>query len=160
MKFGLRKPSLKKRISARTSVKRLVRHKMGLKAPKGMGIVTNPKKAIYNKVYNKTSFSIDDVIKKGKSSRKKDQSKSRTSSSKKEVDYITEKINNKSYRRNFCTKGEIICKKCNSDSWAIVTNKVFFTVYETFYCEKCHEIGATLKKEKGESNDDFLKRLF
>lgn len=63
MKFGIRTPSLKKRISARTSWKRVVRHSMGLKAPRGMGIVTNPKKALYNKVYNKTSVSVDRLLK-------------------------------------------------------------------------------------------------
>lgn len=55
MKFGFRVPSIKKRIAARTSVKRFVRHSMGLKAPRGAGWLTNPKKAAYNKVYNKTS---------------------------------------------------------------------------------------------------------
>lgn len=59
MKFGLRTPSLKKRISARTSLKRYARHSLGLKAPRGFGIFTNPKKAIYNWVYNRTSVSID-----------------------------------------------------------------------------------------------------
>ena len=55
MKFGFRIPSLSKRIAARTSVKRLVRHNLGVKAPQGGGWVTDPKKALYNKVYNKTS---------------------------------------------------------------------------------------------------------
>ena len=55
MKFGFRIPSLTKRIAARTSLKRVVRHNLGLKAPKGMGWITDPKKAMYNKVYNKTS---------------------------------------------------------------------------------------------------------
>lgn len=55
MKFGFRTPSIKKRIAARTSVKRVVRQNMGLKAPKGLGWLTDPKKAAYNKVYNKTS---------------------------------------------------------------------------------------------------------
>ncbi|MFN4768468.1 MAG: hypothetical protein ACK5JL_00355 [Candidatus Kapaibacterium sp.] len=55
MKFGFRVPSIKKRIAARTSVKRFVRHSMGLKAPRGAGWLTNPKKAAYNRVYNKTS---------------------------------------------------------------------------------------------------------
>ena len=55
MKFGFRVPSLTKRIAARTSLKRVVRHNLGLKAPKGMGWITDPKKAMYNKVYNKTS---------------------------------------------------------------------------------------------------------
>lgn len=63
MKFGIRKPSLKKSIAARTSVKRIARHSLGLKAPRGFGWFTNPKKALYNKVYNKTSFSIFDIFK-------------------------------------------------------------------------------------------------
>ncbi|MGI6585006.1 MAG: hypothetical protein GX301_05965 [Gracilibacteraceae bacterium] len=63
MKFGIRKPSLKKSIAARTSVKRYARHSLGLKAPRGFGWFTNPKKALYNKVYNKTSFSIFDIFK-------------------------------------------------------------------------------------------------
>jgi len=55
MKFGFRKPSLKKRIAARTSLKRVVRHSLGFKAPRGFGWLTDPKKAAYNTVYNKTS---------------------------------------------------------------------------------------------------------
>jgi len=55
MKFGFRIPSLTKRIAARTSLKRVIRHNLGFKAPKGFGWFTNPKKAAYNKVYNKTS---------------------------------------------------------------------------------------------------------
>lgn len=55
MKFGIRTPSLTKRIAARTSLKRYVRHSLGLKAPRGWGWLTNPKKAAYNRVYNRTS---------------------------------------------------------------------------------------------------------
>lgn len=55
MKFGFRIPSITKRIAARTSVKRVIRHNLGFKAPRGMGWITDPKKALYNKVYNKTS---------------------------------------------------------------------------------------------------------
>lgn len=66
MKFGMRKPSLKKSIKARTtgkikrSVKKAVVPGYG---KKGMGWIKNPKKAAYNKVYNKTSFSIMDLLK-------------------------------------------------------------------------------------------------
>lgn len=56
MKFGFRTPSLKKRFAARTSAKRFVAHKLGFKAPPGGGLLTNPKKAIYNKVYSKTTI--------------------------------------------------------------------------------------------------------
>ena len=55
MKIGFRIPNLNKKIAARTSLSRLVRHNLGVKAPRGMGWITNPKKAAYNKVYNKTS---------------------------------------------------------------------------------------------------------
>ena len=55
MKIGFRTPSLSKRIAARTSLKRIVRHNLGIKAPRGYGWITNPKKYAYNKVYNKTS---------------------------------------------------------------------------------------------------------
>ena len=51
-----RVPSLNKRISARTSLKRVVRHNLGLKAPRGWGWLTNPKRAVYNRVYNRTSI--------------------------------------------------------------------------------------------------------
>jgi len=63
MKFGIRKPSLKRRISARTSWKRYARHSLKLKAPRGAGWITNPKKALYNRVYNRTSISVDRLIK-------------------------------------------------------------------------------------------------
>ena len=63
MKFGMRKQSIKKSIAARTSVKRYIRHSLGVKAPRGWGWITNPKKALYNKVYRKTSFSIFDIFK-------------------------------------------------------------------------------------------------
>lgn len=43
MKIGFLIPSLKKRISARTSWKRVVRHNLGLKAPRGYGWMTSPR---------------------------------------------------------------------------------------------------------------------
>jgi hypothetical protein len=64
MKIGLRKPSLKKMFAARTSPKRFIRQNLGVKAPSGFGWLTNPKKALYNRIYNRTTFSICDVLKK------------------------------------------------------------------------------------------------
>lgn len=66
MKFGIRKPSVKRRIKARTtgrakrSVKRAVNPVYG---KKGMGWVNNPKKAAYNKVYNKTTVDSTKALK-------------------------------------------------------------------------------------------------
>lgn len=62
MKFGMRTPSLRKRISARTSPARFVRHSLGFKAPRGYGWITNPKRAAYNRVYNRTTFKADGLI--------------------------------------------------------------------------------------------------
>lgn len=62
MKFGVRKPSLRKSIAARTSPKRIIKQSLGLKAPRGAGWITNPKKAAYNRVYNRTTVSVGGVI--------------------------------------------------------------------------------------------------
>ena len=66
MKFGMRKPSIKKSLKARTTgkLKRSVKKAVipGY-AKKGMGWIKNPKKAAYNKIYKKTSFSIFDLFK-------------------------------------------------------------------------------------------------
>jgi hypothetical protein len=64
MKFGMRRPSLRKSFAARTSLKRVIRHSIGLKAPRGYGILTNPKKALYNHIYSRTTFSWKDLFKK------------------------------------------------------------------------------------------------
>lgn len=55
MKFRVRRPSVRKRIAARTSVKRYVRHSLGLKAPRGWGWLTNPRRAAYNRMYYRTT---------------------------------------------------------------------------------------------------------
>ena len=50
VRFDFKVPSITKRLAARTSVKRLVRNKPGLRAPRDWGWGTNPKKAAYNRV--------------------------------------------------------------------------------------------------------------
>ena len=66
MKFGIRTPSLKKSLKARTTgkLKRSIKKSLlpGY-GKKGAGWVKNPKKAAYNKIYNKTSKSIFDLFK-------------------------------------------------------------------------------------------------
>lgn len=64
MKYGMRKPSLRKSIAARTSTKRMVRNALGLKAPRGYGWLTNPKRAAYNRAYNRTTFSFWSMLRK------------------------------------------------------------------------------------------------
>jgi len=55
MKIGFRIPNLNKRIAARTSIKRIIRHNLSFKAPRGWGWLTDPRKAAYYRVYNRTS---------------------------------------------------------------------------------------------------------
>lgn len=65
MKIGFRKPSIKKSIKARTTgkIKRKVKKAVNpFYGKKGMGYINDPKKAVYNKVYNKTTFGTTDVI--------------------------------------------------------------------------------------------------
>lgn len=62
MKFGIRTPSLKKSIAARTSVKRKVKNSLGLRAPRGWGWLTNPKRAAYNRIYTRTTFSLWSIL--------------------------------------------------------------------------------------------------
>ena len=66
MKLGARKPNLKKSLKARTTGKAKRAIKKALipgYGEKGTGLIKDPKKAVYNKVYNKTSFSIFDLFK-------------------------------------------------------------------------------------------------
>lgn len=66
MKFGMRTPSLKKSIGARTTGKAKRAIKKAIipgYGKKGMGWLRDPKKAAYNKVYRKTTFGLKDLFK-------------------------------------------------------------------------------------------------
>ena len=66
MKFGFRTPSLKRSISARTTgrakraIKRAIIPGYGRR---GIGLLTNPKKSLYNRVYRRTTCGLGDVLK-------------------------------------------------------------------------------------------------
>lgn len=62
MKLGPRKPSIKKSLKARTTgrAKRAVKKAIiPTYGKKGTGWIKNPKKAAYNKVYNKTTYGVN-----------------------------------------------------------------------------------------------------
>lgn len=66
MKVGIRKPSIKKSISARTTGKvkrKLKRLTNPLYGKKGMGFIKNPGKAIKGKIYRKTTISAKGAAK-------------------------------------------------------------------------------------------------
>ena len=66
MKFGMRTPSPMRSFKARITGKWKRQAKKALipgYGRKGMGWIRNPRKAMYNKIYRKTTFSIWDLFK-------------------------------------------------------------------------------------------------
>lgn len=66
MKFGMRTPSIKLSIKARTTgrMKRAGKSSINpLYGKKDMGWIRDPKRAAYNKIYKKTTFSFWDLFK-------------------------------------------------------------------------------------------------
>lgn len=64
MKFGIRTPNIKSSVKARTTgrLKRAAKRAVNpMYGKKGMGLVNDPKKAVYNKVYNRTSVGVGDL---------------------------------------------------------------------------------------------------
>ena len=65
MRIGMRKPSVKRMIKARTTdrakraVKRAVIPGYG---KRGMGFVKNPKRAVKGAIYRRTTFSVWDLV--------------------------------------------------------------------------------------------------
>ena len=65
MKIGMRKPSPMKSLKARTTGKwkrQVKRSIIPFYGQKGTGIFKDPKRAIYNKIYHRTTFSIFDLL--------------------------------------------------------------------------------------------------
>ena len=71
MRSIIRKPSIRKSVSSRTTA-RVTRTVRKLSNPtygmKGTGYIKDPGKAVYNKIYNKTSYGVRDLMQTGSSS--------------------------------------------------------------------------------------------
>lgn len=83
----MRTPSLKKSLKARTTSKWKRQIKKAVipgYGQKGIGWIKNPKKAMYNKVYRKTTFGLSDII---KSSKKKNSAKFKKNAVRQSKDY-------------------------------------------------------------------------
>lgn len=66
MKIGIRKPSIKKAVKAKTigKAKRAAKKAVNpLYGKKGSGLVKDPKRAVKNKVYKKTTVGVKDILK-------------------------------------------------------------------------------------------------
>lgn len=97
MKIGMRKPNLTRSLKARTTSKWKRQAKKAIVpgyGNKGMGWVKNPKKAMYNKVYHKTTFGLSDLFK---------SSKERAKNNKKPLQYDSSRqhTSNKNKRGSF-----------------------------------------------------------
>lgn len=82
MKVGFRTPSIKRSIKARTTgrAKRAIKKSVNpLYGKKGMGYIKDPKRAVKQKIYHKTTFGVSDIAKTAKSSNKNTSSKKTTS---------------------------------------------------------------------------------
>lgn len=87
MKIGIRKPSLKRSLKARTTSKWKRQMKKAVipgYGQKGIGWIKNPKKALYNKIYHKTTFGLSDIV---KSSKKKSSTKVKKKAIRQSKDY-------------------------------------------------------------------------
>lgn len=65
MKMGIRKPSVKKSIKARTTgkVKRSIKRSINpLYGKKGMGFVKDPKRSVKNAIYHRTTIGVGDIV--------------------------------------------------------------------------------------------------
>ena len=120
MKFGFRTPSLKRRIAARTSWKRMVRHSMGLKAPRGMGVFTNPKKAIYNRVYSRTTVGLDNLVRTGERS----------------ISKAKDPLDGQKLSLTTHEDGSINCPRCDTNMGQPVTKGVFIR-RQVYICPNC-----------------------
>lgn len=66
MNIGIRKPSIKKSVKAMTTgkAKREVKKAVNpLYGKKGVGLAKNPKRAVKNAVYKKTTVGVKDLLK-------------------------------------------------------------------------------------------------
>lgn len=96
MKFGLRQPSFKKSLKARTTGKAKRKIKKSLipgYGKKGTGMFKDPKKSVYNKVYNKTTFRVAPSIFGATRSSKKKQTTSKESNDSIVTHYVFDEDN-------------------------------------------------------------------
>lgn len=146
MKFGVRTPSIKKSIKSRTTgkLKRTVKKTIVPEyGKKGMGWLTDPKKAAYNKVYNKTSIGVADLISGGNNTKG-----SRKNRSYQEQNIIIDKLNHDLQIMNESAK--IMQSTSSPDT--------FFERYD-LYLTKLHVLADAEKSGINFEGDSPVKKL-
>lgn len=60
--FGPRRPSLMRALGMTFGLKQRLVHSLGIKMPRGLGWLRSPRRAAYNAVYSRTSFSLAELL--------------------------------------------------------------------------------------------------
>lgn len=181
MKIGIRTPSIKKSFKARTTgkLKRAVKRTYNpIYGEKGAGIVNNPKKAIYNKVYSKVTVDSLESLKK--------ENKQKDKTNKNEIELINniqEKINSvnnatiSSFKYKYPSKEELLksipkekqvkhfdkeahCCICNKDL-GIKTFRSRWQLIDGWLCNDCVKLAGGLGnlKFKGDTVETIKQRI-
>lgn len=159
MKFGPRKPSLKKSLKARTTGK-LKREVKKAVIPgygkKGMGWIKNPKKAAYNKVYHKTTFSVLPPVASTPSKPKKKTGSSGTHrqtaahQNKPQSDPILQRSRSVmkicKYCQSTCDDTATVCPSCGAKEFKYQCENCGNVFDDGLYCQKCGvKVGSKAK---------------
>lgn len=166
MKIGIRTPSIKKSLKARTTgkLKRAVKRTYNpIYGEKGAGIVNNPKKAIYNKVYSKVTVDSLESLKKENKKKEKINSANNATVSSFEYKYPSKEELLKSIPKKKQVKHfdkEAHCCICNKDL-GIKTFRSRWQLIDGWLCNDCVKLAGGLGnlKFKGDTVETIKQRI-
>ena len=166
MKIGIRTPSIKKSLKARTTgkLKRAVKRAYNpIYGEKGAGIVNNPKKAIYNKVYSKVTVDSLESLKKENKKKEKRNSANNATVSSFEYKYPSKEELLKSIPKEKQVKHfdkEAHCCICNKDL-GIKTFRSRWQLIDGWLCSDCVKLAGGLGnlKFKGDTVETIKQRI-
>lgn len=178
MKIGIRTPSLKKSLKARTTgrLKRAVKKTYNpLYGKKGMGLATDPKKAIYNKVYEKVTVDSLENLKTNKINKKtNNEEKELLINIQKQLNLTNQQ--NKPKQKKYPTKEELLntipkekqvnyfdkeahCCICNKDL-GIKTLRSRWQLIDGWLCNDCFKLAGGLNlTRRGDTVDTIKERI-
>lgn len=178
MKIGMRTPSLKKSLKARTTgrLKRAVKKTYNpLYGKKGMGLATDPKKAIYNKVYEKVTVDSLENLKTNKINKKtNNEEKELLINIQKQLNLTNQQ--NKPKQKKYPTKEELLntipkekqvnyfdkeahCCICNKDL-GIKTLRSRWQLIDGWLCNDCFKLAGGLNlTRRGDTVDTIKERI-
>lgn len=174
MKMGIRTPNLKKSLKARTTgrVKRAVKKTYNpLYGKKGMGLAIDPKKAIYNKVYEKVTVDSLEVLKTNKTN---NEEKELLINIQKQLNLTNQQSKDK--QKKYPTKEELLntipkekqvkyfdkeahCCICNKDL-GIKTLRSRWRLIDGWLCNDCFKLAGGLNlTRRGDTVETIKERI-